>query len=282
MFQLTNPELAQRLDEFRQADETSLSDEIALTRLLAEAAVNEGHAGLAGQLLHVVGKLQLLQVAQQEKMGNLLGRHALFAVGSAICEAIVQRLSGLPNYEQIVDLVIPAIESAIATAGREHHANRCESPKTYQVTKRQLKLNRPDHPTAPARVGAVTARRHLGFWDRCAGCLRTETRRRTVDQKKIERIVKGITKSQQQEARRGGQRANGLARTCDQGPVCGSQNARLGQEQRMKAVQTKVTRLNSPDYEAFKQSQQQKAQAHAAVVREVRLQSQQAAKQRGR
>ncbi len=119
MFKLTNPDLAKRLDEFRQADETSLSDEIALTRLLAEAAVNEGHAGLAGQLLHVVGKLQLLQVAQQEKMGDLLGRHALFAVGTAICEAIAQKLSGLPNYEQIVDLVIPAIESAIATAGRE-------------------------------------------------------------------------------------------------------------------------------------------------------------------
>ncbi len=50
----------------------------------------------------------------------------------------------------------------------------------------------------------------------------------------------------------------------------------------MKAVQTKVTRLNSPDYESFKQSQQQKAQAHAAVVREVRRQSRQAEKQRGR
>jgi len=47
------------------------------------------------------------------------GRHALFAVGNAICQALVEKLSGLPNYEQIVDLVIPAIESAIATAGRE-------------------------------------------------------------------------------------------------------------------------------------------------------------------
>jgi hypothetical protein len=119
VFKLNDPELAQRLDEFRRADPTSLSDEIALTRLLAEAAVNEGHAGLAGQLLHVVGKLELLQISQQEKMGDLLGRHALFAVGNAICQALVEKLSGLPNYEQIVDLVIPAIESAIATAGRE-------------------------------------------------------------------------------------------------------------------------------------------------------------------
>ena len=50
----------------------------------------------------------------------------------------------------------------------------------------------------------------------------------------------------------------------------------------MKAVQAKVTRINSPDYKAFKQSRQQKAQAHAAVVREVRRQSQPAAKQRCR
>jgi hypothetical protein len=50
----------------------------------------------------------------------------------------------------------------------------------------------------------------------------------------------------------------------------------------MKAVQTKVTRLNSPDYQSFKQSQRQKAEAHAALVREAQRQSKQAAKQRSR
>jgi hypothetical protein len=119
VFKLNDPELAKRLDEFRRADATSLSEEIAMTRLLAEVAVNEGHAGLAGQLLHTIGKLELLQISQEEKMGNLLGRHALFAVGTAICQALVEKLSGLPNYDQIVDLALPAIEAAIAEAGRE-------------------------------------------------------------------------------------------------------------------------------------------------------------------
>jgi hypothetical protein len=119
VFRLEDPELAKRLDEFRGEDATSLSDEIALTRLLAEIAVNQNHAGLAGQLLHIVGKLQLLQISQQEKMGDLLSRHALFSVGSAICAALVEKLSGFQEYEAICDAVIPAIENAIATAGRE-------------------------------------------------------------------------------------------------------------------------------------------------------------------
>jgi hypothetical protein len=119
VFKLTNPDLARRLDEFRRADVTSVSDEIALTRLLAEVAVNKGNANLAGQLLHVIGKLQLIQISEQERIGNLLDRHALFTVGSAICKALVERLSGLPNYEQIVDVITPIITEAIATAGRE-------------------------------------------------------------------------------------------------------------------------------------------------------------------
>ena len=119
VFKLLNPELAKRLDEFRGADPTDLGDEIALCRLLAEAATNQAHVGLAGQLLHVVGKLELLQIQQKEKMGNLLDRHALFSAGSAICEAIAARLSGRPDYEELVDLILPAITEALATVRRE-------------------------------------------------------------------------------------------------------------------------------------------------------------------
>jgi hypothetical protein len=119
VFKLTDSALAKRLDEFRGADPTDLGDEIALCRLLAEQAVNDGHPTLACQLLHVVGKLQLLQIAEQEKLGNLLGRHSLFEVGTAICQAITNQCVGLANYEQIVDAVLPAIRDAIAKAGRE-------------------------------------------------------------------------------------------------------------------------------------------------------------------
>ena len=119
MFKLENTELARRLDELRGADVTDLSDEIALARLLTEVAVNRGQVGLAGQLLHTTAKLELAAVVQREKLNHLLDSSALFAAGTSICQALVEKLSGFPNFPEICDAAIPAIESAIATAGRE-------------------------------------------------------------------------------------------------------------------------------------------------------------------
>jgi hypothetical protein len=119
VFKLHDPDFAKRLDEFRGADPTDLGDEIALCRVLAEAATNEGHIALSGHLLHIVGKLELLQIQQREKMGNLLDRHALFSAGAAICEAIAARLSGRPDYGELVDLILPAITDTLKTVGRE-------------------------------------------------------------------------------------------------------------------------------------------------------------------
>ena len=45
----------------------------------------------------------------------------------------------------------------------------------------------------------------------------------------------------------------------------------------MKIVESQVRKLESPDYRAFKQAQQAKAQAHAALVKEVRRQTRKAA-----
>ena len=72
-------------------------------------------------MLHIVGKLELLQIQQHEKMGTLLDRHALFSAGSAICEAIAARLSGRPDYGELVDLILPAITEALRTVGREQN-----------------------------------------------------------------------------------------------------------------------------------------------------------------
>jgi hypothetical protein len=46
----------------------------------------------------------------------------------------------------------------------------------------------------------------------------------------------------------------------------------------MKDVQTKVTRLEDANYQAFKQAQRAKTQAHAALVKEVRRQTRKAAR----
>ena len=66
-----------------------------------------------------VGRLELIQTEQQQRRGELLDRHALMACGRAICDGITERLSGLPNYTAIVDLLIPVVVDAVANAGHE-------------------------------------------------------------------------------------------------------------------------------------------------------------------
>ncbi len=115
MFKLQNAELAQRLEELRGADITDLSDEIALSRVLTEVAVNRGQICLAGQLLNTCAKLELAAVAQKEKLHHLLDSSELYAAGEAISRALLENLSGFPNFPEICDAAIPAIKSAIAT-----------------------------------------------------------------------------------------------------------------------------------------------------------------------
>jgi hypothetical protein len=115
-FQLQDKDRAKRLEALRTADGADLSDEIALSRLLAEEAANSGHIGLSSAILHNIGKIELTQIAMKEKMGLLLDRHAIVAMARLICSNIIARLSGRPDYEALCDLIIPAIEEAVMTA----------------------------------------------------------------------------------------------------------------------------------------------------------------------
>ncbi len=119
MFKILDPEFAKRLDELRCESPTTLDDEIALSRLLAENAVNHGSMALAAQILHSIGKLELLRVQQQERLGDLLSRHSLFEAGSRICDAITARLSSRPDYPELVDLILPCITESLKNVGRE-------------------------------------------------------------------------------------------------------------------------------------------------------------------
>ena len=48
----------------------------------------------------------------------------------------------------------------------------------------------------------------------------------------------------------------------------------------MKSVETKVTKLNSPDYAAFKATERTKAAAHQTLVKAARMESRREAKKR--
>ena len=117
-YQFNDADFAARYTAIKENGGDDLSPEIALLRLLIERAAPSCPA-LAGNLLSVLAKVQNVELDRRQRDGELLGREQLFKVGQAICRALVERLSSLPNFEQVVDLILPAITETIKTAGRE-------------------------------------------------------------------------------------------------------------------------------------------------------------------
>lgn len=117
-YQFNDADFAARYTAIKENGGDDLSPEIALLRLLIERAAPSCPA-LAGNLLSVLAKVQNVELDRRQRDGELLGRDQLFKIGQAICRALVERLSSLPNFEQVVDLILPAITETIKTAGRE-------------------------------------------------------------------------------------------------------------------------------------------------------------------
>ena len=72
--------------------------------------------------MSVLAKVQSAELDRRQREGELLDRRHLFQVGSAICQVLVEKLADLPNYDAIVDALLPAIEHAIVTVS--HGENR--------------------------------------------------------------------------------------------------------------------------------------------------------------
>jgi len=114
-----------RLAEFAEHEEVkSLRDEIALARMLIERRFNliQNDADLIGAcaplntLLLTVERLVKSAHAIEKSLGALLARNAVLRVGQQVCQIIVDRLEGIPNYEQIVDAIITDIVATISKA----------------------------------------------------------------------------------------------------------------------------------------------------------------------
>lgn len=112
-----------RLAQFAEHEEVkSLRDEIALARMLIERRFNLirddadliAACGSLNTLLLTVERLVKSAHAIEKSLGTLLARSAVLRVGQQICQIIVDRLEGIPNYEQIVDAVITDIVATIA------------------------------------------------------------------------------------------------------------------------------------------------------------------------
>lgn len=114
-----------RLAAFAEHDDIkSLRDEIALTRMMIETIWNSATTDI--EKLAIFGRVnthiqtleKLVKTCNQieERLGTLLAKPTLLRVGQQICQALVNRLEGLPNYEQIVDPLIADVIAVIREA----------------------------------------------------------------------------------------------------------------------------------------------------------------------
>ena len=114
-----------RLAAFAEHDDIkSLRDEIALTRMMIEGLWNSAQSdterlAVYGRVNnHIVTLERLVKTCNQieERLGSLLAKPTLLRLGQQICQLLVDRLAGLPNYEQIVDTLIRDVITTIQLA----------------------------------------------------------------------------------------------------------------------------------------------------------------------
>ena len=114
-----------RLAAFAEHDDIkSLRDEIAFTRMMIERLWNFGKTDVEKMAIfgrintHVLTLEKLVKTCNQieERLGSLLAKPTLLRVGQQICEVLVKRLSGLSDYEQVVDLLIADVIHVIEIA----------------------------------------------------------------------------------------------------------------------------------------------------------------------
>jgi len=115
-----------RLAQFAEHEDVkSLRDEIALARMLIERRFNLiqtdadllNACGSLNQLFITVERLVKSAHAIEQSLGALLARQSVLRLGQQICQIIVDRLEGVPNYEQLVDTIILDIIATIQHAG---------------------------------------------------------------------------------------------------------------------------------------------------------------------
>jgi hypothetical protein len=125
---LANAQDRARLAELTEHDDIkSLRDAISLTRMMIERLWNSGQSQ-AEQLAvygrvnsHILTLEKLVKSCNQieERLGSLLAKPTLLRVGQQICEKLVARFQGLPNYEKLADDVIHDVITTIQEARNE-------------------------------------------------------------------------------------------------------------------------------------------------------------------
>ena len=128
MYRLTQARQKEAMDRFVSAPEAkSLREELALVRMLIEEHLNrmQGDEGLVAHS-HIVNQLtqtckELVKTCNQIefKIGDMLAKATIVAIGKRIGEVLANELMGVPNYEELMDRIVPQITHVIVDANNE-------------------------------------------------------------------------------------------------------------------------------------------------------------------
>jgi len=127
LYQLLNPEYQNRLIALcEHEDAKHLREEIAIARMLLEERFNDIKSD--AEFLAACGTLnsQLLTVAKlvqsahklEQKLGSLLAKPTLLAVGNKIVTTLVEELRGVEDYEALIDQISDKIIAAIVNISK--------------------------------------------------------------------------------------------------------------------------------------------------------------------
>jgi len=115
-YKLSDRKRRARLKHF--ADSTTLGNELALARLLAEESANAGNTALASSVLLVVGKLSVAHAAAMQREGQTLEKTELYrlanVLGQVVCEELENKFDG---WETVVERIANRVEEVITSAG---------------------------------------------------------------------------------------------------------------------------------------------------------------------
>jgi hypothetical protein len=108
------PAIEKELASFDGDNPALVTDEIKLCRLLIRRAIEANSPGLAATLMSTIAKLSSVQVSNAARIGQMLDRSELTRMGQRLSAVLVERLSGLPGYEQLADTLLSDMQKVFS------------------------------------------------------------------------------------------------------------------------------------------------------------------------
>ncbi len=124
LYRLRDAAFSKRVQRFAMDPKLkSLHAEIGMTRALIEKMLNSDLPMQVVQneikgLNSVLDKLIRTTDAMDERAGITISRALLVQVAQEIAKAVATRLEGLPDYEEVIDLLIQDIKQVVLDAGK--------------------------------------------------------------------------------------------------------------------------------------------------------------------